>query len=335
MDLETLKKLGLSVARGVPQLATGFVDLAALPLTATGIRQPEQIFGSTAYLTSKGLLPPPQEGMLNQSAELASSMINPAGLAKIGLLGATAYHGSPHLFNKFDISKLGTGEGAQTYGHGLYFAENPMVAEYYRSKLMPTQEFLQKVSKGEDVKGNLYKVDIPDEHIPKMLDWYKPLSEQTPEVQKALSNLPHRSKEWTFKNTLETLNAAPHTKEISGMNPTGQEIYSLLGNDIMVGNRASGQKYASDLLSKQGIKGIKYLDEGSRQNPYKVELYHKDKLYSESEFMQKPQAKQYMQQKLQEGFKPILKEQGTNNFVVFDPTDIKILERNNKGLLGD
>ena len=29
-----------------------------------------------------------------------------------------AYHGSPHSFNKFDPSKIGTGEGAQAYGHG-------------------------------------------------------------------------------------------------------------------------------------------------------------------------------------------------------------------------
>jgi hypothetical protein len=88
--LDVLKKLGKSVARGVPQLATGFVDLAALPLTMTGLRQPEQIFGSTAYLTDKGLLPQPQTGLLNEGAELASSMVNPAGLAKLGLIGALA-----------------------------------------------------------------------------------------------------------------------------------------------------------------------------------------------------------------------------------------------------
>ena len=88
--LDVLKKLGKSVARGVPQLATGFVDLAALPLTMTGLRQPEQIFGSTAYLTDKGLLPQPQTGLLNEGAELASSMVNPAGLAKVGLIGALA-----------------------------------------------------------------------------------------------------------------------------------------------------------------------------------------------------------------------------------------------------
>ena len=46
-----------------------------------------------------------------------------------------AYHGSPHKFEEFDISKIGTGEGAQAYGRGLYFAENEDVARDYRNKL--------------------------------------------------------------------------------------------------------------------------------------------------------------------------------------------------------
>ena len=43
-----------------------------------------------------------------------------------------AYHGSPHSFSRFDASKIGTGEGAQAYGHGLYFAGNEGVAKSYR-----------------------------------------------------------------------------------------------------------------------------------------------------------------------------------------------------------
>ena len=87
---ETLRKLGLATARGVPQLATGFVDLAALPFTMTGMVRPEQVFGSTDYLTAKGLLPPPQQGLLSETTELVSSALSPAGAAKtIGLLGAT------------------------------------------------------------------------------------------------------------------------------------------------------------------------------------------------------------------------------------------------------
>jgi hypothetical protein len=46
-----------------------------------------------------------------------------------------AYHGSPHDFDRFDLSKIGTGEGAQAYGHGLYFAENEGVAKSYRDAL--------------------------------------------------------------------------------------------------------------------------------------------------------------------------------------------------------
>jgi hypothetical protein len=51
--------------------------------------------------------------------------------------GFTAYHGSPHDFSAFDTSKIGTGEGAQAYGHGLYFAENEGVAKGYRDQLAP------------------------------------------------------------------------------------------------------------------------------------------------------------------------------------------------------
>src|SRR5262245_18137051 len=46
-----------------------------------------------------------------------------------------AFHGSPYNFSRFDSSKIGTGEGAQVYGHGLYFAENEGVARAYRDKL--------------------------------------------------------------------------------------------------------------------------------------------------------------------------------------------------------
>ena len=50
-----------------------------------------------------------------------------------------AYHGSPYQFDKFDMSKIGTGEGAQAYGHGLYFAENPAIAQVYRDALSKSE----------------------------------------------------------------------------------------------------------------------------------------------------------------------------------------------------
>lgn len=46
-----------------------------------------------------------------------------------------AFHGSPYRFDKFTTDHIGTGEGAQAYGWGLYFAGNREVAEFYREKL--------------------------------------------------------------------------------------------------------------------------------------------------------------------------------------------------------
>ena len=61
-----------------------------------------------------------------------------------------AYHGSPHTFDQFSLDKIGTGEGAQAYGHGLYFAEQEGVAKNYRdaltNKRIPDGEHIDKVA---------------------------------------------------------------------------------------------------------------------------------------------------------------------------------------------
>jgi hypothetical protein len=49
--------------------------------------------------------------------------------------GIRAFHGSPHKFDRFSLDNIGTGEGAQAYGHGLYFAGNEGVARNYRATL--------------------------------------------------------------------------------------------------------------------------------------------------------------------------------------------------------
>jgi hypothetical protein len=56
-----------------------------------------------------------------------------------------AWHGSPHDFERFDVGKLGTGEGAQAYGHGLYFAENEKVARSYQ-RATSDKAFVNKVA---------------------------------------------------------------------------------------------------------------------------------------------------------------------------------------------
>lgn len=51
------------------------------------------------------------------------------------ILFQTAYHGSPHNFDRFTTDAIGTGEGAQSFGWGLYFTNQEDIARYYADKL--------------------------------------------------------------------------------------------------------------------------------------------------------------------------------------------------------
>ena len=66
------------------------------------------------------------------------------------------YHGTPHTLppternplGEFDASKIGTGEGAQSFGYGIYTAENPAVAkEYMQFEGLPSLQTKVELSK--------------------------------------------------------------------------------------------------------------------------------------------------------------------------------------------
>lgn len=250
--------------------------------------------------------------------ENAARMSAPAqGLT--ALKAATVFHGSPHKFTKFDPKKIGTGEGAQAYGHGLYVAESPEVAKSYQSALSAERGFSyggktgltraevqdmvnakygsgyldgvirpsgvadsfiddmvtgterakgayprqykpgsQRAKIYDELRGQiqhadpgaLYKIDLPDEAIARMLDWDRPFSQQSPEVRAALQNAGIVGKDdWL----------------ISGMR--GREIYNraAFGAPVKLPLRQQDdQIYASQRLREAGIPGIRYLDQGSR-----------------------------------------------------------------------
>ena len=52
-----------------------------------------------------------------------------------GMLPEPVWHGTPHDVDKFSMDKIGTGEGAQAYGHGLYFAGDEKVGKAYQKNL--------------------------------------------------------------------------------------------------------------------------------------------------------------------------------------------------------
>jgi hypothetical protein len=100
---------------------------------------------------------------------------------------------------------------------------------------------------GEDY-GSLYKVDLPDDAIAKMLDWDKPLSQQAPEVQKALSTVAKGSMsgEQAWKAAIRESG-----NPFSSITPKSGALFDT-------------PEAASENLRRLGIPGIRYLDGGSR-----------------------------------------------------------------------
>lgn len=50
-------------------------------------------------------------------------------------VGIIAFHGSGADFDEFKLEKIGTGEGAQAYGYGLYFTDSEDIARFYRNSV--------------------------------------------------------------------------------------------------------------------------------------------------------------------------------------------------------
>lgn len=72
----------------------------------------------------------------SKDVEVVQSFDNlPDDLKKRMELMSTAYHGTPNNVDKFSTKYIGTGEGVQAYGWGMYFADSKEVAEWYRDKL--------------------------------------------------------------------------------------------------------------------------------------------------------------------------------------------------------
>ena len=126
---------------------TPAAPIAAARDVAVGLREGDP---TNVALSALGL-----PGKAAKAAAIGASAFMPeeaeAGVIDRALKAIRAYHGSPHEFEKFDPAFIGSGEGAQAYGHGLYFAENPEIAEQYHRELADPQLYL-KGKPVEDIK---------------------------------------------------------------------------------------------------------------------------------------------------------------------------------------
>ena len=254
-----------------------------------------------------------------EGAEGSPSVIGPASFS------FSAYHASPHKVDRFSTEKIGTGEGAQAYGWGLYFGsesvsgkggfydnkfsnvlrydgqsinDNPNVsddfsiavelvnsyrgdpdakklaaqdAEGYDNPKAIRKEILKVDPSKIEQGANIYKVTlgVEENHL---LDWDKPLSEQSDYVKNALKKV-------VGSNAEMTQFAANQERG------TGGYFYGALA--AQWNTEIDNGKSASKALAEAGIKGIRYLDGISRADG-----------------------------------------KGSSNYVVFDHNDISITDEN-------
>ena len=128
------------IPNGPGEAATRAEDQAALEVGSrgglgegqapgdSGQRTPD--LGAGAVSPLRGRARP--QGFGGESEASGVVQLNEDGVT----LHQPVWHGTPHTnFEKFSMEHIGTGEGAQVYGHGLYFAGKQATGEYYRDQL--------------------------------------------------------------------------------------------------------------------------------------------------------------------------------------------------------
>ncbi len=279
-----------------------------------------------AKLTTRGLIAG-GEYLAPKAGQMAEQYAVNTGL----LAPLTAYHGSPHLVNKFDIAKIGTGEGSQAYGHGMYYAENMPTAKQFSllgsspglrqgSSVANEQAKLdaavilnaKKFTSGNvsDLANLITKHPTAFANPEKMLTRINEYVGNKPPGYLYKVDIPDKAAK-TFLDWDNPISSNQQgIKALQKINKkynfeydnsfTGGDLYKALTVDFIRTGKATNEKEAQKLVSgelnKLGIKGIQHIDPNARD------------------------------------FK---------NYVVFDPSTVKILERNNKpivqkqgGLLG-
>lgn len=267
------------------------------------------------------------------------ALMERAGEAALG--GMVVWHGSPYKFTKFDANKIGSGEGQQVYGHGLYFAEAPKVAEGYQKRLAGGTDPYTYNWQGKQYEGGVkgdptaHALGLSYHQSPQVArriakdgieaskagepwaldmggrEYYEKMYEAASQIKKKdikamqgalykvdlpdekIAQMLHWDKP-VPEEMRKKLSSAMMERFGSGATGTsGEKLYKEIQQEFKMAGSKNPAHDASMFLKEQGIPGIRYLDADS---------------FAAS--LRQPSAK------------------GTSNFVVFDPADVQILERN-------
>jgi hypothetical protein len=304
-------------------------------------------------LSNLGQIAPAALPIVKNVGRTAVQSIDEA-IARFAPGSTTVYHGSPHTFDRFDISKIGTGEGQQAYGRGLYVAQNPNVAQEYQRNLskdvfnVDGQIFDPTKLQHLNVKTLVYKNKLEDaiEKAKQISISDSPsanLAKQDLSVLQDIQNKgglqKHEGNFYKVDVPTRYVNRMLDWDEPLKNQPTHiRKLAKSLGLDLndaggdLIGYLGKGEE-GKKVLQDAGISGIKYLDQTSRnahgwhitpadetvKGKWMVKSgdYRSNGLFFDTE----AEAKKALKEKL---------GSATKNMVVFDGNHLKIIERNEK-----
>jgi hypothetical protein len=270
-------------------------------------------------------------------------------------MGLTVFHGSPAKFNRFDRTKIGSGEGAQAYGYGHYAAEKQDIAKGYQSTLtkdvvVPAQRALEKA--GGDIDAAIKKASQEAQRLQSL--------ELTPQTGAAkrdqllsseLSKIEELNRykqggEWSSGNLYEIdipddqiAKMLDFDKPLASQSPEIQALakqYGLLDADHMGGDLIAAMDAklpaGAEAMRQSGVPGIRYLDQPSRDINQNYVVNIKD--FGGYDFPTLSEATAFMKSNPQYEMSLIEPQKTTSNFVVFPGNEdlLTILKRNG-GLL--
>ena len=205
-----------------------------------------------------------------------------------------AYHGSPYTFKRFDLGAIGTGEGGQAHGWGLYFAKDRKVAAHYRILKDHNMNYkgqpIGKLRDDLERKKDWDKLSIVDDFINEQdisrmdmsnyeeatVDWFKKEIYPNIERQSSLLEVDIPDNEYLLNKDVPLGKQSQKVKEgivayyksrpddyisVSADelgDATGDSFYEEVVFQMKREGSNTPEKDASLLLNKLGIKGLAY-----------------------------------------------------------------------------
>ena len=395
-DINTGDVLGIvSIEKGQAKNATSAEDLGVAPHRSYPMilkgkpygKLPKRVNVLDIFNPRKGALPLAGEvlkfkdegrvaGLEEVSFSVGRSEVTPTADTQTfptkdgGVIGPasfsiSAFHGTPHKVDKFSTEQIGTGEGVQAYGWGLYFAESEDVAQDYKESLSGGLKYLLRATPTSDINAFIgYRIirngfseeDVNNEFD--ILEIAKPENFSYDKAKSEALDVLSKGKLYTVELNVEQDELIDWDKPLSEQSESIRStMLTVLQGDASrfrdvreAANRLErgeyldggqaynqlqsviGSKRASEALAAAGIKGIRYLDGNSRNATWKLSS---PDTVAAGDWMVKDSSKplsdgvHFNNEAEAQAFLEE-KNQGTFNYVIFNDADITITEENGR-----